>query len=409
MLTLTCRGDSFVTGETSPVAKMAMAQAPWPRSVDLTHTFQPPLTLTMDCAHPEFTDGGQRTSLLCTEGSDMFESRDAFPVTEKPVPTSTHLPKETLWGADPSLCVTPEKPLTGSRLLTSGKSVRFNPLVEVQRRSDENSLGGNTRCHIDVHKAATASGSSLGGYDVTAETSPEVGAMPLDESLGPISILASDFERDIANSGSVLSKSANSKSNEEILPRAHDPMSADTGSRSDSLRSHGTKSAMLGVEFEESDALLAKPGLNSSRWVTTELRQLQVNDLNVDLALRRKLASSVRLRNDITEKACSRVNAEGGRQFVNLLSVDVCEGELVKTMEEMTTARVKPLQPARGLRAEEFGGHEPDILDMLREVEQQETPSVALDALPTLHGQLRTVDIACAFDVIKHVRAWESW
>ena len=46
------------------------------------------------------------------------------------------------------------------------------------------------------------------------------------------------------------------------------------------------------------------------------------------------------------------MNAEGGRQFVNLLSVDVCEDELVKTVAEMTTARVKPPHPARGLQTE---------------------------------------------------------
>ena len=51
-------------------------------------------------------------------------------------------------------------------------------------------------------------------------------------------------------------------------------------------------------------------------------------------------------------QACARVNVEGSRQFVNLLSVDVCEDELVKTVAEMTTARVKPPHPARGLKTE---------------------------------------------------------
>ena len=64
-------------------------------------------------------------------------------------------------------------------------------------------------------------------------------------------------------------------------------------------------SCVLDQPFEESDALLAKPGFNSSRWVTTELRQLQVNDLNVDRVLRKKLATSSRLRNEIMEKVCT--------------------------------------------------------------------------------------------------------
>ena len=283
---------------------MAMAQAPWPRSVDFTHTFQPPLTLTMDCADPQFTDLGQWNGPPGTQGGDLCESREAFPVTEKPVPTSVRAPTEIMWGADPSLCVTPEKPLTGSRLLTSAKSVRFNPLVEVRRRSDENSPGGHTGSNMDVHKAVNASESSLGGHDITAEMRPEVGL--LDESLGPISILASDFEQDVANSGSVRSQSVISKSDEETLPQgaALHVRSSDIGSTLESGQSHDMKLTMLGAEFEESDAWLAKPGLNSSRWVTTELRQLQVNDLNVDLALRKKLASSARLRSDITEKVC---------------------------------------------------------------------------------------------------------
>ena len=297
---------------------MAMAQAPWPRSVDLTHTFPPPLTLTMDCADPQFTDMGQWTSPSGTQGGVLCESREAFPVTEKPVPTSVRPPMEIMWGADPSLCVTPEKPLTGSRLLTSAKSVRFNPLVEVRRRSDENSPGGKTGSDMDVHKAVNASESSLGGHDITAETSPEGGLMPLDESLGPISIMASDFEQDIANSGSVRSQSVISESDEETLPQgaALHVRYSDTGSTLESLRSHDMK---LGAEFEESDAWLAKPGLNSSRWVTTELRQLQVNDLNVDLALRKKLASSAQLRSDITEKVCVRVTILCRTEYIILI------------------------------------------------------------------------------------------
>ena len=45
-------------------------------------------------------------------------------------------------------------------------------------------------------------------------------------------------------------------------------------------------------------------------------------------------------------QSCLRVNAEG-RQFVNLLSIDVCEEELIKTVEQMTVARVKTTHVAR--------------------------------------------------------------
>ena len=40
------------------------------------------------------------------------------------------------------------------------------------------------------------------------------------------------------------------------------------------------------------------------------------------------------------------MNAEG-KQFVNLLSIDVCEEELIKNVEQMTVARVKSAHVAR--------------------------------------------------------------
>lgn len=204
---------------------MATAQASRIGSVDLLHTFKPPLTFTIDSsASPQFTDDDttQGNSPLNKEGGDWcddIEGRDAFPVTDNPVPTSVfHPTKETFWAADPSLCITPEKG-PGSRLLTNGKSVRFNPLVEVRRRSDENSHGRdslNAGYHQYVHKAADASVSSVVGQHITTRTSPSdvasplVDAMPFDESLGPISVFASDLQHgqgDIENSGNVLSKS----------------------------------------------------------------------------------------------------------------------------------------------------------------------------------------------------------
>ena len=45
-------------------------------------------------------------------------------------------------------------------------------------------------------------------------------------------------------------------------------------------------------------------------------------------------------------QSSSRVNAEG-RQFVNLLSVEVSGDELVKTVEQMTAAKVRPGHTAR--------------------------------------------------------------
>ena len=58
---------------------------------------------------------------------------------------------------------------------------------------------------------------------------------------------------------------------------------------------------------------------------------------------------------------------------------------------------------------QEFTGREPDIMEMFTDDLQHESPSLDLTGLPSLAGNLRTVEPLCAFDVIKHVRAWESW
>ena len=48
-------------------------------------------------------------------------------------------------------------------------------------------------------------------------------------------------------------------------------------------------------------------------------------------------------------------------------------------------------------------------MEMFTDDLQHESPSLDLTGLPSLAGNLRTVEPLCAFDVIKHVRAWESW
>ena len=297
---------------------MAMAHASWPGTADLMHPFKPPLTMTMDSSiNPLFTDGGS------IPGCDLFDDidgGDAFPVNGKPTPAAGHLTKDALWASDPSLCITPEKDSTRSRLLTSGKTVRFNPHVEVRSRSDENGHGTNRlSTGRDASKAVDVNVSSRVAI-ATNETSrphverPQVNAACLDESLGPISVLASDLQQGQVNTASALSKSPPDigVGMMQKLP----PVSSLTAEASESAPGFSTSNFLRSCEatdrvssaidvldgLEESDARLAKPGLNSSRWVTTELRKLQANDADVDQVLREKLASSSRLRNEITEK-----------------------------------------------------------------------------------------------------------
>ena len=300
---------------------MAMAHASWPGTADFP--FKPPLTLTMDSSNsinPLFSDGG--SSAAAGDLFDDIDSRDAFPVAGKPTPAVGHLTKDALWASDPTLCITPEKDSTRSRFLSGGKSVRFNPHVEVRSRSDENSRGTNRlSAGRDAGKAVDVNVSShvaLATNEMRRSLveRPQVNAASLDESLGPISVLASDLQNGQVNLGSALSKSPPDigcgGGMAPKLPTVSSLMAAASesahgfstsnflGSREMTDRVSSAINELEGLE--ESDAQLAKPGLNSSRWVTTELRRLQENDPDVDQVLREKLASSSRLRNEITEK-----------------------------------------------------------------------------------------------------------
>ena len=298
---------------------MAMAHASWPGTADFP--FKPPLTLRMDSSNsinPLFTDGG--SGPLGRSGDDLFDdidSRDAFPVAGKPTPAVEHLTRDALWASDPTLCITPEKDSTRSRFLSSGKSVRFNPHVEVRSRSDEKCLsaGRDASKAVDVNMSSRVAILATNEMRRSLVEHPQVNAA-LDESLGPISVLASDLQDGQVNSGSALSKSppdiGHGGGMSQKLPTVSSLMAAASesahgfstsnflGSRDVTDRVSSAINELEGLE--ESDAWLAKPGLNSSRWVTTELRRLQENDTDVDQVLREKLASSSRLRNEITEK-----------------------------------------------------------------------------------------------------------
>ena len=257
--------------------------------------------------NPLFTDGG---SIPERDLFDDIDGGDAFPVNGKPTPAG-HLTKDALWASDPSLCVTPEKDSTRSRLLTSGKTVRFNPHVEVRSRSDENGRDASKAVDVNVSSRVAIATNETSQPHVERR---QVNAACLDESLGPISVLASDLQQGQVNTGSALSKSPPDigVGMMQKLP----PVSSLTAEASESAHGFSTSNFLRSCEatdrvssaideldgLEESDARLAKPGLNSSRWVTTELRKLQANDADVDQVLREKLASSSRLRNEITEK-----------------------------------------------------------------------------------------------------------
>ena len=334
---------------------MAMAHASWPGTADFP--FKPPLTLTMDSSNSInslFTDGR-----ISPSGSDLFDDidgRDAFPVAGKPTPAVGHLTKDALWASDPTLCITPEKDSTRSRFLSGGKSVRFNPHVEVRSRSDENRLsaGRDAGKAVDVNVSSRVAIATNEMRRSLVER-PQVNAASLDESLGPISVLASDLQHGQVNSGSALSKSppdiGRGVGMVQKLPTVSSLMAAASesahgfstsnflGSR-DMTDRVTVSSAISELEgLEESDAQLAKPGLNSSRWVTTELRRLQENDPDVDQVLREKLASSSRLRNEITEKVrthapvYTRVNSGlgiGVKIFLSLKVFVVPPSELIQ-------------------------------------------------------------------------------
>ena len=340
---------------------MAMAHAPWPGTADFP--FKPPLTLTMDSSNsinPPFTDGGSSPS-----AGDLFDdidSRDAFPVAGKPTPAVEHLTRDALWASDPTLCITPEKDSTRSRFLSGGKSVRFNPHVEIRSRSDENCRGTNgLNFGRDASKAVDVNVSSrvaLATNEMRRSLveRPRMDAASLDESLGPISVLASDLQDRQVNSGSALSKSPPDIGRGVGMAQKLPPVSSLTAAAPESAHGFSTSnfpgsrdvtdrvsSAINELEgLEESDARLAKPGLNSSRWVTTELRRLQENDPDVDQVLREKLASSSRLRNEITEKVRimhpESIVFNFGKYFFDLLEMSVLD---LPTLECLASTDIK--------------------------------------------------------------------